>query len=105
MPIPSRTNLPSAKRKSIDELLSELEKIQISFDEVEDDNDQLQAEIERYKDMVRALSNQNQELIDELDKISEQDESARSILNRKARIDSLINKAEATVSRNQIGKY
>jgi hypothetical protein len=55
--------------------------------------------------MVRALSNQNQELIDELDRISEQDESARSILNRKTRIDSLINKAEATVSRNQIGKY
>lgn len=105
MPISSKILSPSSKRKSIDELLSELERIQISFDEVEDDNDQLQAEIERYKDMVRALSNQNQELIDELDRISEQDESARSILNRKARIDSLINKAEATVSRNQIGKY
>lgn len=90
------------KRGSFDELLTELERLQISYDEVEDDNDQLQADIERFKEMVRNLSAQNQELVDELDKISEQDEAARSILNRRNRIESLIAKAETTVSRNQI---
>lgn len=55
--------------------------------------------------MVKNLSAQNQELIDGLDKISEEDESARAILNRRARIDALINKAEQTISKNQLGKY
>jgi len=81
-----------------------LERIQASYDEVEEDNDLLFSDIERYKEMVRALSNQNQELIDELDRISEQDENARSILNRRSRIDALIAKAEATVSKNQISR-
>lgn len=81
-----------------------MERIQASYDEVEEDNDLLFSDIERYKEMVRALSNQNQELIDELDRISEQDENARSILNRRSRIDALIAKAEATVSKNQISR-
>lgn len=74
----------------------------MSLDEVENDNDFLQADIEKYKEMVRALSAQNQELIDELDKISEQDESARALLNRRTRIQHLITKAEQTVSKNQL---
>jgi len=82
--------------------LTELERLQVTYDEIEDDNELLQTDIERYKEMVRNLSAQNQELIDELDKISEQDENARAILNRRNRIDALIAKAESTVSRNQI---
>lgn len=72
------------------------------FNEVSDDNNQLEMDIEKYKENVRALSIQNEELIAELDKISEQDENVRYILNRKGRIESLIAKAEAQVSRNQI---
>ena len=82
-----------------------MERLQVSLDEVEEDNNLLQGDIEKYQEMVRALSQQNQDLIDELDKISEQDENARSILNRKQRIDSLITKAEQTISRNQPGKF
>ncbi len=82
--------------------MTELERLQVTYDEIEDDNELLQTDIERYKEMVRNLSAQNQELIDELDKISEQDENARAILNRRNRIDALIAKAESTVSRNQI---
>ena len=69
---------------------------------MENDNDHLQNDIEKFKEYVRNLSAQNQELIDELDKISEQDENARAILNRRNRIEALIVKAETTVSRNQI---
>jgi chromosome segregation ATPase len=81
-------------------LVTELEKLQVTYEEVEEDNDHLEHDIERYKEMVKNLSNQNEELVDELDKITEQDENARFILNRRSRIEGLIAKAEQTINRN-----
>jgi len=72
------------------------------YNEVKEDNGQLEYDIEKYKENVRALSAQNEELVIELEKISEQDEHVRHILNRKSRIEGLIVKAESQVSRNQI---
>jgi chromosome segregation ATPase len=84
----------------VEDIRRELEKITAMYTEVSDDNNQLELDIEKYKENVRALSAQNEELIIELDKISEQDENVRYILNRKGRIESLIAKAEAQIARN-----
>lgn len=86
----------------IEDIRRELDKITAMFNEVSDDNNQLELDIEKYKENVRALSAQNEELVIELDKISEQDENVRYILNRKGRIESLIAKAEAQIARNQV---
>jgi len=78
------------KEKSMEceDIKRELRKTQNLFGQVDDDNRLLEIDIEKYKEAIRALSLQNDELVNELDKITEQDESIRYILNRKSRIDS-----------------
>lgn len=86
----------------VEDTKRELRKTQNLYQQVGDDNRLLEIDIEKYKEAIRALSLQNDELVVELDKITEQDESIRYILNRKTRIDNLIIKAEKQVERNQM---
>ena len=72
------------------------------YEEVNEDNGQLELDIEKFKEKVRSLSVQNDDLISELEKISEQDENCRFILNRRGKIESLIAKAESQVQRSHI---
>lgn len=73
-----------------------------SFVGLNDDNCLLEDDLEKYKEIIRVLGKQNDELMTELDKITEQDESVRFILDRKSRIDGLIEKAEVQCERNTI---
>jgi hypothetical protein len=72
------------------------------YSQATDDNRMLEIDIEKLKEMVRNLSNANDELIGEMDKIMEQDEGIRYILNRKTRIDSVIVNTRRVVERNQV---
>jgi cysteinyl-tRNA synthetase len=73
-----------------------------SFVGLNDDNCLLEDDLEKYKEIIRVLGKQNDELMSELDRITEQDESVRFILDRKCRIDGLIEKAEVQCERNTI---
>jgi chromosome segregation ATPase len=89
-------------QSQFEDLKNELRKNQNMYLSVDEDNKLLEIDIEKYKEAIRSLSVQNDELLYELEKITEQDESVRYILNRKGRIETLIEKAEEQVERNQI---
>jgi chromosome segregation ATPase len=89
-------------QSQFEDLKNELRKNQNMYLSVDEDNKLLEIDIEKYKEAIRSLSVQNDELLYELEKITEQDESVRYILNRKSRIETLIEKAEEQVERNQI---
>jgi SMC interacting uncharacterized protein involved in chromosome segregation len=84
----------------VEELRREAEKLQNIFSELQEDNECLERDVEKYKDTVKSLSGQNEDLVFELEKITEKEEEARFILNRKSRIEALISKAEAQVTKN-----
>lgn len=86
----------------LEDIKRELKKTQNLYQQVDDDNRFLEIDIEKYREAIRNLTLQNDELVNELDKITEQDESIRYILNRKSRISTLIHKAETNVERSQI---
>ena len=86
----------------MEELRREAEKLENVLREVQEDNSMLETDLEKYKETVKVLNNQNEELITELDKISSQDLDTRNLLNRKERIDALIAKAESHLLRRQV---
>ena len=62
----------------------------------------LETDIEKLRDMVRNLGGANGELVGEMDKITEQDEGIRYILNRGARIEAVVVGSKRVVERNQV---
>lgn len=84
----------------VEELRREAEKLNKIYSEVQDDNQMLEHDLDKYKETVRLLNRQNEDLVNELERISNYEEGSRSILNRKDRLEALIAKAENHVSLN-----
>lgn len=82
----------------------EAEKLERILCDVQEDNDILEKDIHKYKETVKTLNYQNEELIAELERISDHDEDVRSIINRRERIEALIARAEAHLQRNQMSR-
>lgn len=88
----------------VEELRREAEKLERVLCDVQEDNDILEKDIYKYKETVKTLNYQNEELIAELERISDHDEDVRSIINRRERIEALIARAEAHLQRNQMSR-
>ena len=87
------------KQIEVEELRREAEKLEHMLSEIQEDNSMLETDIDKYKGTVRALNSQNEELVSELEKINQQDHDAKSLLNRRERIEALIAKAEAHLAK------
>lgn len=94
---------PRAKMLEVEELRREAEKLSRIFVEVQEDNQMLEEDLEKYKETVRVLNRQNEDLVNELERVSNYEEGNRSILNRKDRLEALISKAENHLSLNSRG--
>lgn len=79
----------------VEELRREADKLDRVYLEVQEDNTLLEDDIEKYKEIVKILNRQNEELVNELERISHVDEDARTLNSRKDRLEALITKAEA----------
>lgn len=81
----------------VEELRRESEKLENILSEVHEDNALLQTDIDRYKDTVRTLNQQNEELVAELERITDKQEDIRSLMHRRDRIETLLARAEVTM--------
>jgi SMC interacting uncharacterized protein involved in chromosome segregation len=90
-----RHALNRKKMLEVEELRREADKLDRVYMEVHEDNNLLEEDIEKYKEIVKILNRQNEELVNELERISQVEDDSRSLYSKKDRLEALIYKAEA----------
>jgi len=93
-------NSLKAKEAELAELKRDQENLKATHTNNLDTSFQLKQELDSIKADIDALSNQNAELVEELDRVVAEDEQVRAILNRSDRVEALKFKAESHVKKS-----
>ena len=84
------SNILGDRDQKINQLNQDIENIKIMQQNEENKNNILQEENAKLRNHIMTLTEQNQNLINELDNVIEEDEKAKYVLDRKKRITSLL---------------
>ena len=84
------SNILGDRDQKINQLNQDIENIKISQQNEENKNNLLQEENTKLRNHIMTLTEQNQNLINEIDNVIEEDEKAKYVLDRKKRISSLL---------------
>jgi len=88
-------NVLRSKEIQLDDHSREIESLKNAHNNALDHNFQLNSDLETIHRQIDGLQNHNGELVEELEKFSEQDEHVRSILNRRNRVKELKVKSDS----------
>lgn len=88
------------KEKEVHRLVIDVEGLRLKNDKLIEDNTKLFTEVEKLKNHLIVLSEQNSRLAQELDVIGDQDERIREKLSRKEKISQLIMNNKSTLERS-----
>ena len=84
------SNILEDREQTINQLTQDIENIKIMQQNEENKNNLLQDENTKLRNHIMTLTEQNQNLINEIDCVIEEDEKAKYILDRKKRISSVL---------------
>ena len=84
------SNILGDRDQKINQLNQDIENIKIMQQNEENKNNILQEENAKLRNHIMTLTEQNQNLINEIDNVIEEDEKAKYVLDRKKRITSLL---------------
>lgn len=84
------SNILEDRDQTINQLTQDIENIKIMQQNEENKNNLLQDENTKLRNHIMTLTEQNQNLINEIDCVIEEDEKAKYILDRKKRISSVL---------------
>ena len=88
------------REQAINQLCNEIETVKIMQQNANNDNNILQDENSKLRNHIMILTEQNQNLINEIDNIIEEDEKKIAILDRKDRINSLLLSNRSTIDQS-----
>jgi len=89
-----------AKEAELAELKRDQENLKTAHSSQLETGFQLKQELDTIKGDIDALSNQNSELVEELDRLTIEDEQVRAILNRSERVEALKFKSESQIKKS-----
>jgi chromosome segregation ATPase len=84
------SNILGDKDQKINQLTQDIENVKVMQQNEDGRNNVLQEENTKLRNHIMTLTEQNQNLINEIDAIIEEDEKAKYVLDRKKRISSLL---------------
>jgi chromosome segregation ATPase len=96
----SLENTLRARDIQLDDLRRETESLKHAHSNLLDTNFQLNKDLDTLRRHIDIMTGQNHELVDELERFSEQDEHVRSILNRRGKVSELKNKSEINLKQS-----
>jgi chromosome segregation ATPase len=89
-------NVLKSRDNQIQDASQDLGALRSENSEIYEENNKLNYDLDALKKHIELINYLNTQIIDELEKFSEQDEAVRALLNRKSRIKDLRMKAEST---------
>ena len=93
-------NILMDKDRILNQLCNDNDKIQMMNRNDSDKNKYYKIENDKLKNQVRILENQNQNIINEIDKILDEDRKMKEVLSRKSRITSILRDNNDTLEKS-----
>jgi len=93
-------NALRSKETEADELKRGYDNLKSAHSSLLDTNFQLKQDLDTVRGDIDSISAQNSEIVEELERLTQEDEQVRSILNRQNRVDALKQKSESQLRRS-----
>lgn len=93
-------NTLKAREIELEELRREYESLKVAHSNMLDTNFQLKQELDTVQSDISGLSTQNSEIVVELDRLAQEDEQVRVLLNRQNRVEALKFKSESQIRKS-----